>query len=240
VVTVADTRRSQAVRLALTDPATLPTDLAVRSSILALLTIVSTVSIYSHLWLLTLAAGEQTGAACLYPGVPTIGGFKPGEIGTFVGPAAAGLACLRPYTYGMQFAGVVGAALVVLATLVVYLLQPAWIRRRHARPHRRPTEEAVTAAVAAAAGEVSEPQRHRRPRLLPAQTRRRQNPDGSHARAQTPAVRRRLPTNGQRRQEHRDGPGRTRGGDSAIQRGRPEPHGRHFGKVTSRTRQTPA
>ena len=38
----------------------------------------------------------------------------------------------------------------------------------------------------------------------------------------------------------RDGPGRTRGGDSAIQRGRPEPQGRHFGQVTSRTRQPPA
>jgi len=44
-------------------------------------------------------------------------------------------------------------------------------------------------------------QRHRRPRLLPAQTRRRQNPDGSHARAQTTAVRRRLPADGQRRQD---------------------------------------
>ncbi|MGC4850594.1 transposase [Micromonospora sp. DT15] len=33
-----------------------------------------------------------------------------------------------------------------------------------------------------------------------------------------------------------DGPGRTRGDDSSIQRGRPNPHGRHFGTVTSRTR----
>ena len=33
-----------------------------------------------------------------------------------------------------------------------------------------------------------------------------------------------------------DGPGRTHGGDSAIQRGRPNPDSRHFGQVTSRTR----
>ena len=37
-----------------------------------------------------------------------------------------------------------------------------------------------------------------------------------------------------------DGPGRTHGSDSAIQRGRPNPHSRHFGEVTSRTRQTTA
>ena len=43
-----------------------------------------------------------------------------------------------------------------------------------------------------------------------------------------------------RRQASQDGPGRTRGGDSAIQRGRPNPDGRHFGKVTSRTRRHPA
>ena len=41
---------------------------------------------------------------------------------------------------------------------------------------------------------------------------------------------------GHRRQGGADGSGRTRGGDSAIQRGRPDPHGRHFGQVTSRTR----
>ncbi len=54
-----------------------------------------------------------------------------------------------------------------------------------------------------------------------------------------PAVRHRLPTDDRRRQGRQDGPGRTRGGDSAIQRGRPEPQGRHFGEVTSRTRRTP-
>jgi transposase len=36
------------------------------------------------------------------------------------------------------------------------------------------------------------------------------------------------------------GPGRTRGGDSDIQRSRPNPHDRHFGQVTSRTRRTTA
>ncbi|WP_236648056.1 MULTISPECIES: IS110 family transposase [Micromonospora] len=59
-------------------------------------------------------------------------------------------------------------------------------------------------------------------------------------RTQAPAVRHRLQANDQRRQESRDGPGRTRGGDSSIQRGRPDPHDRHFGTVTSRTRRTPA
>jgi hypothetical protein len=47
--------------------------------------------------------------------------------------------------------------------------------------------------------------------------------------AQTPTVRRRLQANGRRRQTRLDGPERTHGGDSAIQRGRPNPHGRHFG-----------
>ncbi|MEU4481836.1 IS110 family transposase [Micromonospora sp. NPDC023966] len=34
--------------------------------------------------------------------------------------------------------------------------------------------------------------------------------------------------------------GRTRGGGSSIQRSRPDPHGQHFGTVTSRTRRLPA
>jgi transposase len=38
----------------------------------------------------------------------------------------------------------------------------------------------------------------------------------------------------------RDGSGRTHGGDSDIQRGRLNPHDRHFRQVTSRTRQTTA
>ncbi len=39
------------------------------------------------------------------------------------------------------------------------------------------------------------------------------------------------------RQAPRDGPGRTPGGDTSIQRGRLTPRHRHFGSVTSRTRQ---
>jgi hypothetical protein len=35
----------------------------------------------------------------------------------------------------------------------------------------------------------------------------------------------------------RDGPGRTPGDDSALQRGWPNPYGQRFGQVTSRTRQ---
>jgi transposase len=82
--------------------------------------------------------------------------------------------------------------------------------------------------------------RHRRPPLLPAPTRRRQTTDGSATRPETTAFRRRLPADARRRQTARDGPGRTRGGDSDIQRGRPNPHSRHFGQVTSRTRRTTA
>lgn len=81
--------------------------------------------------------------------------------------------------------------------------------------------------------------RHRRPPLLPAQTRRRQDADGSSTRPQATAVRHRLPADGRRHTAGEDEPGRTHGGDSAIQRGRPKPQGRHFGEVTSRTRRTP-
>jgi hypothetical protein len=58
-----------------------------------------------------------------------------------------------------------------------------------------------------------------RPRLLPPAADRRQDRDGSHPSAQTPAVRRRLPAHDPRYPTIRDGPGRTTGGDSAIQRG---------------------
>ncbi len=62
--------------------------------------------------------------------------------------------------------------------------------------------------------------RHRRPSLLPTSPRRRQDPDGSHARPQTTPVRRRLPADGPRRGTRRSGwSGRTTGCDSAIQRG---------------------
>lgn len=127
-----------AIRRALTDPTTLPTDLAVRSYILILLTVASTAAIYSHLWLLTLAAGEQSGANCLSPGVPAMGGFTPGEIDQFIGPAAHGLACIRPYTSGLLLAGTAGVTLVVLTMLAVYLLQPAWIWRLHTPARRYP------------------------------------------------------------------------------------------------------
>ena len=51
--------------------------------------------------------------------------------------------------------------------------------------------------------------------------------------------RRDLQAHGQRhptRPNQRDGPGRTIGSDSAIQRGRPNPDSRLFGQVTTRTR----
>jgi len=43
-----------------------------------------------------------------------------------------------------------------------------------------------------------------------------------------------------RRIAYTSGSGRTRGGDSDIERGRPDPHGRHSRKVTTRTRRTTA
>jgi transposase len=52
------------------------------------------------------------------------------------------------------------------------------------------------------------------------------NPDGSHALPQTTAVRCGLSANGRRRQGEA---GRAGGDDSDIQRGRPNPDGRHFG-----------
>ncbi|GAB3852845.1 IS110 family RNA-guided transposase [Dactylosporangium cerinum] len=81
------------------------------------------------------------------------------------------------------------------------------------------------------------PPRHRGPRLLPAQTRRGQKPDGSHAGPETPTVQRGLSANGQGRGTRQDGPGRANGSDSAIQRDRLDPDSQHFGEATSRTRQ---
>ncbi len=80
-----------------------------------------------------------------------------------------------------------------------------------------------------------------RPRLLPAQAHRRQDPDGSHALPAPPALRRDLPPATRRRHEtsqpgQRGGPGRAPRGDCSIQRGRPVPGHRHFGPATSRTR----
>jgi transposase len=54
--------------------------------------------------------------------------------------------------------------------------------------------------------------RHQGPRLLRPQGRRRENPDGSDARPQTPPVRRGVPADGGRRPRRPDGPGRTPGG----------------------------
>jgi hypothetical protein len=62
--------------------------------------------------------------------------------------------------------------------------------------------------------------RHPRTRLLPAQTRRRQNPDGSPTLPETTPVRPGLQTDAAR---HADGPGRATGSDSSIQRGQPDP-----------------
>jgi hypothetical protein len=76
-------------------------------------------------------------------------------------------------------------------------------------------------------------------RLLPTQARRRQDHHGSHALPETTALRSRLPADGQGCQSGEDGPGRTSGSDCSIQRGRPNPDSRHFGSVTSRTRQHP-
>src|SRR5215207_568865 len=73
-------------------------------------------------------------------------------------------------------------------------------------------------------GDRPDPPRHRRPRLLPAQTRRRQDPHGSPAVPETTTVRRGLPAARRRpREPAGSGPGRTFGGDSEIQRGQPNP-----------------
>jgi transposase len=74
-----------------------------------------------------------------------------------------------------------------------------------------------------------------RPGLLPPAYRRGQDSDGSRAGTQAATVRCGLPAAGRRRQEE-GGPGRTRGGDYNIQRGRPNPDGQHFGPVTARAR----
>jgi transposase len=73
--------------------------------------------------------------------------------------------------------------------------------------------------------------RHRTkgPRLLRPQGRRREDPDGSDARAQTPPVRCGVPADNGRCPRHADVPGRTRGGGYCLQRGRLTPRCRHFG-----------
>jgi hypothetical protein len=80
----------------------------------------------------------------------------------------------------------------------------------------------------------ADPPRHRWPRLLPAQARRRQDPDGSAALPEETPLRRRLPPARQRchagRRGRRGEPGRALGGVFTIQRGRPvHPGHRLFG-----------
>jgi hypothetical protein len=80
-------------------------------------------------------------------------------------------------------------------------------------------------------------QRHRGPRLLPTQTRGRQDPARSAAMPKAATLRRHLPPPGRRCQGAGSqwpghGPGRASRGDSTIQRGRPAPAHRHFGSAT--------
>ena len=80
-------------------------------------------------------------------------------------------------------------------------------------------------------------QRHPRPRLLPPQARRRENPHRSHALPAPAPVRRRLKATGRRHlPPRRNEPGRAPRGVYHIQRGRPVPGHRHFGSATSWTR----
>ena len=86
---------------------------------------------------------------------------------------------------------------------VRHRLSRAGNRRMEPRPARRRDRAAAP--------------RHRGPRLLPAQARRRQDPAGSPALPQTQALRRRLPTpGGRRRHRRRDRPGRALLGVSTL------------------------
>jgi transposase len=77
--------------------------------------------------------------------------------------------------------------------------------------------------------------------LLRPEGRRRQDPERSDAMSQTVAVRHRVPHHADRQRHHQsDGPERTPGRVTDIQRGRLTAPHRHFGSVTSRTRQAPA
>ncbi len=104
-------------------------------------------------------------------------------------------------------------------------------------PRREPADQ----PRAAHHGRGPAPPPVQRTRLLRPQGRRRENPDGSDARPQTPPVRRGLPADAPRPGQHAgDGPGRALGDDTKIQRDRPDPGHRLFGQATSRTRYAPA
>ena len=75
-------------------------------------------------------------------------------------------------------------------------------------PRREPADQ----PGAAHHGRGPAPPPVQRTRLLRPQGRRRENPDGSDARPQTPPVRRGVPADGGRRPRRADGPGRTPGG----------------------------
>jgi hypothetical protein len=114
-----------------------------------------------------------------------------------------------------------------------------------ALPRRQPPDEPRPARR----GHRAAAQRHRRTRVLPTQTRRQEDPEGSTALPQATTLQRHLSTTPRRRPSRRatrrtdgrrDGPGRALRGDSRIQRGRPAPAHRHFGSATSRTRRTDA
>ena len=119
--------------------------------------------------------------------------------------------------------------------------------RTHRRVLRRPRQASTLARREPADqprlahhGHRPTTQPRHRPRLLRPQEGRRQDLDGGHALPETTTLRRRLPGHARRRRRphHRreDGPGRTPGNVSHIQRDRlTSPH-RHFGSVTSRTR----
>jgi hypothetical protein len=111
------------------------------------------------------------------------------------------------------------------------------VLRRSCPPPAVPGREPAGQPRPAHHGRGLAPPRHPGPRLLRPQGRRRQDPDGSHALPQTPPVRRGVPADESRCPRRADGPGRTHGGGYWLQRGRLGPHRRHFGQVTSRTRQ---
>jgi hypothetical protein len=106
---------------------------------------------------------------------------------------------------------------------------------------REPADEPCPARC----GHRPAPPRHRRPRLLPTQAWRRQDPARRTALSETAPLRRHLPPARQGRSSsrgpgRRNGPGRALRGDCSIQRGRPAPAHRHFGSATSRTRKPDA